>query len=365
VTARGERFVTRQEIDLPLQLGVVKFVPYALGELGHWGEDLSGQPLDRLYGQVGVRASVPMWRTDPTVESILWNLHGLAHKVVFDAEFSYADANRDMTRLPLYDPLDDDSIEAFRRRFVPNTFPAPPGSFPPTPAIPIMFDDRFYALRTGMAGWVTAPSSEIADDLTAFRLGMRHRWQTKRGPPDQQRIVDWITFDSNVVFFPDKDHDNFGQTIGLVDYDARWQVGDRFALLSSGIFDFFHDGQRIISVGGFLDRPPKSGLYLGVNVLDGPISNTVLTMSYSYRMSPKWVSALSAAVDLRRQGNIGENFTITRIGESFLISGGFHADVSRGSYGASFSVEPRFLPKTRLGHAGGARIPTAGAYGLE
>ena len=365
VAARGERFVTRQEIDLPFQLGVVKFVPYALGEFGHWGEDLSGQPLDRLYGQVGLRASVPMWRVNPNVESILWNLHGLAHKVVFDAEFSYADANRDMTRLPLFDPLDDDSIEAFRRRFVPNTFPAPIGSFPPNPAIPIAFDERFYALRTGMAGWVTAPSSEIADDLTAFRLGMRHRWQTKRGAPDQMRIIDWITLDTNIVFFPDKDRDNFGQAIGLVDYDARWQVGDRFTLLSSGIFDFFHDGQRIISVGGFLDRPPKSGLYLGVNLLDGPISNTVLSASYSYRMSPKWVSALSASIDLRRQGNIGENFTITRIGESFLISAGFHADVSRGAYGASFSIEPRFLPKTRLGQAGGARIPTAGAFGLE
>jgi len=215
-----------------------------------------------------------------------------------------------------------------------------------------------------MAGWVTAPT-EIADDLTAFRLGMRHRWQTKRGTPGQQRIVDWITLDSNLVLFPDKDRDNFGQALGLLDYNARWQVGDRLALLSSGIFDFFHDGQRLISVGGFLDRPPRGGLYLGVRLLDGPISNTILSMSYSYRMSPKWVSAFSTSIDLRRQGNIGQNFTITRVGESFLLSAGFHADASRGSYGASFAVEPRFLPKTRLGHAGGARIPTAGAFGLE
>jgi hypothetical protein len=365
VVARGERFVTRQEVDLPFQIGVVKVVPYALGEFGHWGEDLTGQTLDRLYGQVGMRASIPMWRVDPTVQSVLWNLNGLAHKVVFDAEFSYADANRNLTQLPLYEPLDDDDIEAFRRRFVPNTFPAPPGSIPPTPAIPIMFDERFYALRTGMAGWVTAPSSEIADDLMAFRLGMRNRWQTKRGAPGQERIVDWITFDTNITLFPKADRDNFGQTAGLLDYDARWQVGDRLALLSSGIFDFFPQGQRIVSIGTFLERPPQSGLYLGVILLDGPISNTVLSMSYSYRMSPKWVSSVSAAIDLRSQGNIGENVTITRVGESFLISGGFHADVSRGSYGASFSIEPRFLPKTRLGHAGGARIPTAGAYGLE
>jgi hypothetical protein len=35
---------------------------------------------------------------------------------VFDAEVSYADATRDLTQLPTYDELDDDSIEEIRRR---------------------------------------------------------------------------------------------------------------------------------------------------------------------------------------------------------------------------------------------------------
>ena len=110
----GERLVTRQEIDWPFQLGVVKVVPYALGEAAHWGEDINGQPLDRLFGQVGARASMPIWSVDPTANSDLLNVHGLAHKVIFDMEFSYSDANRDLSQLPLYDPLDDDSVEAFR-----------------------------------------------------------------------------------------------------------------------------------------------------------------------------------------------------------------------------------------------------------
>ena len=33
---------------------------YALGELAHWGEDLSGSDLQRAYAQVGLRASMPM-----------------------------------------------------------------------------------------------------------------------------------------------------------------------------------------------------------------------------------------------------------------------------------------------------------------
>ncbi len=354
---QSERLVTRHELDWPFQLGPVKVVPYALGELAHWGEDRAGDDLQRAYGQVGMRASLPAWRVDPTVDSALWNVHGLAHKVVFDAEFALTDVTQNLDQLPLYDPLDDNSIEAFRRRFVPNTFPGP--------MIPPQFDERAYAVRTGMAGWVTAPSMEIAEDLMVFRLGMRNRWQTKRGGPLHQRIIDWITLDTNLVLFPKPDRDNFGEVLGLADYDVRWQVGDRLALLSSGAFDFFHDGQRVITVGGFLDRPPRGALYLGLRMLEGPIDNWILAMSYSYRMSPKWVSSFGMSVDLKDQGNIGQNLSITRVGESFLVSAGFNVDSGRDSVGAHLSIEPRFLPRTRLGQAGGARIPIAGSSGLE
>jgi hypothetical protein len=82
-------------------------------------------------------------------------------------------------------------------------------------------------------------------------------------------------------------------------------------------------------------------------------------------MSPKWVSSFGTSFDLGNDGNIGQRLTITRIGESLLVSAGFNVDASRGNVGAMLSVEPRFLPKTRLGQAGGVRIPVAGAYGLE
>ena len=42
----GGRFVTRNEIDLPLELGPVKVVPYLLGEIGYWGQDINGTGLD-------------------------------------------------------------------------------------------------------------------------------------------------------------------------------------------------------------------------------------------------------------------------------------------------------------------------------
>ncbi len=216
-----------------------------------------------------------------------------------------------------------------------------------------------------MAGWVTAPSPEIADNLKTMRLGMRHRWQTKRGMPGNRRIIDWLVLDTNATLFPDDDRDNFGSALGLVDYDLRWHVGDRVTLVSEGIFDFFDQGQQLVTLGGFLNRPPRGSLYMGIRALDGPITSKIVSLSYGYRMSPKWISSFGMSVDLADDMNIGQRFGITRIGESLLISFGVTVDAARDNVGASFAIEPRFLPKGRLGRVGGAQILPAGASGLE
>ena len=149
---QGERLVTRNEFDWPIEAGGMKVVPYVLGELGRWGEDLEGNPLDRAYYQAGVRGNLPMTYVDPTVESDLWNVHGLAHKVDFNFEFLHSDSNRRMTDLPLYDQLNDNEIETFERRLIVNTFNMPVNPLLVANA-PQPFDERFYALRSGMGGW--------------------------------------------------------------------------------------------------------------------------------------------------------------------------------------------------------------------
>ncbi len=359
VPRRGERLATRQEIDWPFQFGPVKFVPYALGELAHWGEDLGGDALQRAYWQLGIRANLPMWAADPAAESELLNVHGLAHKINFKGEFLVAEATQDLDRLPLYDPLDDDSIEAFRNRMPYYTFGDVSSPIPPE------FDPRFYAVRSGLGSWVTSPSTEVADDLMLFRLGAEQRWQTKRGRPGARRIIDWIVLDSHINFYPKPSRDNFGTAAGLLDYNFRWHVGDRVTLTSDGLFDFFHDGQQLISFGAFLERPPRGSLYVGMELLDGPIQHSVLSMAYSYRMSPKWVSTFGTSYDLRKSQNLGQRFSIARIGESLIISAGFHVNAARDNVGVDLNIEPRFLPTSRLSRIGGARIDPAGVRGLE
>jgi hypothetical protein len=356
---QGIRAATRHEFDLPLQLGPTKVVPYVLGEVAYWGEDLTGEELTRGYVQTGVKASLPVWRADPNIQSELFNLSGLAHKITYEAEFLYADANENLDELALFDPLDDNATEFTRRQMAVRTFGQAQGTF-----VPLRFDERFFALRSNLQGSVSSPV-EIADDLMEFRMGINQRWQTKRGLPGQQRIIDWMVLDLGAVLFPDSSRDNFGEVIGLVDYDFRWHIGDRLTLLSDGFYDPFDDGLRQLTAGALISRPEHGNVYFGVRSTEGPIQSNILTSSLSYRMSEKWIATAGASWDLGPTGNIGQNFALTRIGESFLIRLGFNYDASRNNFGGVLGIEPRFLPSSRLGRVGGVSIPPAGALGLE
>ena len=357
----GARLGTRHELDFPTQVGPVKVVPYLLGDATFWGEDLTGNDLTRLYGQIGIKASLPMWRVDPAIQSVLWNVNGLAHKVNFDIEAFYADASKDLDQLPLYDQIDDDAQEQFRRRFAFDTFGISSGG-----NTPLKYDERFFALRSGIQSWVTSPSTEIADDLSLIRFGVRQRWQTKRGLPGRQRIIDWITLDTQVILFPNSQRDNFGTSdFGMFDYDFRWHVGDRFSLVSDGYFDFFSQGLRTASFGGNISRPEVGNVYVGFRTIEGPISSNILSAALTYRMSDKWGVNAGAQVDFGETGTIGQTLSFIYIGESFLWQFGGNYDASRDNFGFRFGFEPRFTKNPQLFRPGGKAIPPAGSRWLE
>lgn len=358
--AGGMRVGTRQEIDFPMQIGPVKVVPYVLGDATYWQEARDGNDLFRAYGQTGVRASLPMWRVDPSIQSVLWNVNGLAHKVTFDVDAFFADASQDLDELTLYDPLDDDAQEHFRRRFAFDTFNILPGG-----DVPLRFDERNFAFRSGMQGNVTAPSSEIADDLAAIKLGIRQRWQTKRGLPGREHIVDWIKFDAQATLFPNANRDNFGSDFGMFDYDFRWHVGDRVSLVSDGYFDFFSQGLRTASFGANISRPEIGNAYIGYRMIEGPISSNILSAAVTYRMSDKWGVKAGGQVDFGQTGTIGQTLSMIYIGESFLWQFGFNYDYSRENFGFRFGFEPRFNRRPRMFRPGGSAIPPASSRWLE
>ncbi len=356
VAAQGIIASTRQEVAAPLELGPLKLVPYLSGEASHYGEDVAGDSLTRLIGQAGIRSTLPMWRFDRNVQSSLLNVRGLAHKVDFTSDLFFADSSSNLDDLPLYDPLDDDAQEEFRRRFFFNTFGG---------ALPTRFDPRNYAYRQGLQRYVTNPSEVIADDALQARLGIHQRWQTKRGVPGRERIVDLLQFDVDTVLFANADRDNFGETIGPTTYDFRYHLGDRVTLLSDGYADWFDLGLRSISAGVRTSRPGVGDVYVGLMSLEGPISATVLRSSYDYRLNEKWILTAASTYDFGNTGNIGQTVSVTRIGESMLLRLGLDIDEGRDNVGLVFALEPRFWPGRSLGSLGGQLIPPPGIEGLE
>ena len=213
--------------------------------------------------------------------------------------------------------------------------------------------------------WVTASSSEIVDDMSQVRFGVNNRWQTKRGMPGRERIVDLVSLDTDFIYFPQADRDNFGESLGGMTYDFRYHVGDRLTLLSDGYFDIFSQGLKAVSAGAQISRPGFGNGYIGLLSLEGPISANILNGYVNYRMDDKWIFTSGAAFDFGETGNIGQNFGLTRIGESALIRVGLNVDHGRDNASFNFSVEPRFLPGGQLGALAGELIPPAGLFGIE
>jgi hypothetical protein len=356
VDAEGIRAGTRQELALPLDLGPSKIVPYLNGEVMTWGEDVTGNSLTRLTGQAGLRSSVPFWRLYPETQSRLFNVNGIAHKASLNSEVFYADTNRDLSQLPLYDPLDDNAQEHFRRRLVFNTFA---GVLPP------QFDARSYAIRQGLQRYVTASSSEVVEDQMQVRLGLDQRWQTKRGLPGRERITDLFEFDVAGILFPRADRDNFGETVGALNYDMRFHIGDRFTVLSDGYVDLFDQGLQVFSGGIMVTRPGRGEWYWGLTSLKGPIDSLVANSNLNYRLNEKWIVSGGSTFDFGEVGNVGQSFSLTRIGESFLTQVGISIDTGRDNASFFFNLEPRFFTFKGIGNVGGQVIPPAGLYGIE
>ncbi|HVJ85498.1 MAG TPA: hypothetical protein VM452_07620, partial [Caulifigura sp.] len=335
-SASGLVGMTRHEVAAPFMLGAMNVSPYLLGEAAAWGEDYNGDSLGRLYGSAGIRGSLQFFKALPDYRDPVFGLNGLAHKSQIDFDYYYAQATESLADIPQYNEFDEDAQDRFRERYIPIEFGG---------VLPAEFDPRFYAVRSGAGRGVADPYFELVDDQHVLRLNWRNRLQTKVGPPDRPRIKDWMIFDIGTSVFPNADRDNFGETLGLINGRYIWNVGERTSLLASGVFDVFDGGQRIWNAGVLSQRSARGSIYVGFRQVEvGPIDSQLITGSYSYRMSQKWVSTLGAAYDIAEGRDRGESLTITRIGESFLLHFGFGFDVSRNNVGIGLSLEPRLGP---------------------
>lgn len=337
--ANTGRFDLRQEISLPFALGPVKLVPYGVLDLADYTQDLNGQNTGRAYGGGGLRASMPLTRLYPEVESTLFNLNGINHKIVLTGNYYVAQSSEPFTRFPQLDNVEDDATEQAINDITPlqPMFNPQNGAALATLGQPnSLYNPQRYAIRR-----LVDDRIDTLDDIEVLQLDVRQRLQTKRGYPGQQHIVDWMTLDLSGSFFPHAQRDNFGNNFAFLQYDWLWNIGDRTALASTGWIDPIDDGARVFTVGGFLNRPDRTEFYLGYRQID-PVQSKAVTGAATYVFSPKYAFTFSSTYDfgLNQHQSLSNTFILTRMGSDLMVSLGFTYNALQNNFGVVFEVLP-------------------------
>jgi hypothetical protein len=356
------RFSTAHELDLPLNFNFIRVTPYVQGQVVGWNDQISGNAVGRIWGAAGARADVILWKAFPDVESELFNIHGLNHKIDFVADFRDAYSNVPLNSIGVQDDLDDNAYEYTRRYFALTNYVGA--------LLPAQYDPRFLTLRRAISP-ITG-TTDIQASIETVRLGIHQRLQTKRGQEGRRHINDYMVFDLDTTYFPQASRDNFGKPFGQNFYNYEWYIGDRTSIVSYGWFEFWkvtgdpttvntsslakNDpfGLRIITSGLSITRIPKGNIFIGYTIVDtGPITTSALNASYSYWLSPKWFGTAATSYDFGNNALLGASGSLTRIGADYLTSVGLSVSPLQHSYQFVFEISPRFSPNIRLGSAAG------------
>ncbi len=338
VNVETGRFEVMDELSLPFYAGPFKLVPYIVGEAAYYTEDITGVDRGRLYYGGGIRGSIPFSRLYPDVESELFNLNGLYHKIVASANYYWAHSSASMYNYPQLDRLNDDvSDQALR-----DIRPYQPG-FNPSNAAMLnsgFFDPQFFALRKLVMSRV-----DTLDSIEVVELDLRQRLQTKRGFYGMQHIIDWMTLDVKASFFPQPNTQNFGEVVNFVEYDWNWNIGDRTSLFSSGWFDPHEGGGRAWNVGAQINRPDSTSLLLAYRQID-PLESKQVSAAITLPFSAKYSLTASTAYDFGVHNQINA-LSITRAGTDLQISLGVTYNSINNNFGFIFEIYPNLLPANK------------------
>jgi len=330
------RFDLSQELSLPFTLGPFRLVPYGLLDLTYYTEDLTGNDRGRAYGGGGVRGSIPFTRLYPDICSELLNLNAINHKVVLSANYFVAQSDTSFRRLPQLDRLNDDATDQALRDIKPLE-PAINPAHGTLLALSPVYDAQLYAIRR-----LVDDRIDTLDTIEVLQGDVLQRWQTKRGYPGQQHIVDWMTLDLSGSFFPHSQRDNFGDNFAFLQYNWNWNIGDRTAIYSDGWVDPESNGPRVFAVGATINRPDRTSFTIGYRDIF-PLNSNAISGAVTYIFSPKYAITAVATYDIGTDVE-STSVVVTRTGSDLQASLGFTYNSTLGSFGVVFEIVPNIVP---------------------
>jgi hypothetical protein len=341
------RFGVMQELSLPFTLGAFRVVPYATLELAEYTNNLNGDEQGRVWGGGGLRGTLPLTRLYAGAQDDMLNINGINHKIVCGGNFFYAQSNEPYTNYAQLDRLNDDVTDQTIRDFRPvePLFNTANGY---NIATNKLFDPQTYAIRRLVLNRI-----DTLNAIEVLQMDINQRWQTKRGYPGSQHIIDWMTLDTSISYFPQSNRDNFGHPFAFLEYRYLWNIGDRTALESTGWVDPYQGGPSVFTVGAYFNRPDRTNFYLGFR--DIPLlQSQAVTGSVTYIFSPKYAMTFTTSYDFGTAQALNNSLMLTRIGADLQVSFGVSYNAFTNNFSALFEIVPNLVPlSNRFGPVAG------------
>ncbi len=321
---------TRQEIDMPLQLGDVKVVPYLTGRVTAWDaafpEGASGNPT-RLWGSAGFRSSMQFWHVYDDVESQFFDVHRIRHVIEpqFNAFVTGSNENRDQLQ-----PFDRD-----------------------------------------VEGITSASGTELA---------INQKWQTKRGGPDHQRDVDWIVLNvawsqfynkdktdpvtaanpNAAMFFPqqplrgfyDVSRPDLSQVQNSINIDGTWRIGERVRLLGEASYGISEHQLEQEALGVAVDQNPSLSYFFGNRYVHA-LATDEWTVAMDYQLTRKYQLIAAESYDFQIQDNILSSITLIRKLPRFNVAITATYNANDADTTLVFTAWPEGFPNTGFGNRAG------------
>ncbi len=328
--------MTRSELDMPLQVGTAKVVPYIAGTFGY--DDRSGfarglvtgtgtafGSKDVFIGEFGVRASTQYYKTFD-VHSVFWDLNGLRHIV------------------------------------------------------------KPYASAA-----IFAESSDAVEQKDVFNIGILQRWQTKRGTGSKERTVEWMRLNANYTWVgndsaapvrPDKfiwnnslvplsalsaPHifngdlnrryrmfETFGMQRDSLNVDYIWRISDTTAILSDLNYDMTDRNIEQFNIGFSRLRWPNLSYYIGARYLrstnvKGEIGSNAFTFAATYKINPRYSITLTHQYDFDYGKRIASQVTLIRHYHRLFYGLTFSMDESLDRQAVVLSIWPEGVSELSIG----------------
>ncbi|MBN1796678.1 MAG: hypothetical protein JW804_08395 [Sedimentisphaerales bacterium] len=241
----------------------------------------------------------------------------------------------------------------------------------------------------------------------AFNIGVAQRWQTKRGPAEEKRTVDWMRLDMEATFVKDNagasdagpgpDRFIWNKPIvplrvlsapeifngdlqaGLPTYefygprrdyfatDYIWRVSDTTAVLSDFHYDIRSGVVDQLNAGFSRLVWPNLSYYVGSRYLRrtsilGEKGSQAFTFAATYQMDPRYTLIVAQQMDLDYGANVRSDITIVRKYHRVCWGITYSADQSLDTQAIMISVWPQGVPELAVGHKSLSKMSTTPSY---